>query len=275
MRKKPGLNAKEAQCARQAAHCVVQTHQRLADYVRAGHTLAQIDTHCAHILKDLNCKSCFRHYRAGNLPPFPSYACLSLNQCVVHGTATYESRPIVDGDILSIDIGVVHQGWIGDAAWTYAIGAVPDGAEPLMTCGKESLRRGIEQMQPGTPYLAWAREVQTVAESEFGFHCVKGLGGHGIGRRLHGPPFVSNVDPSTDPNVYWEEALHLWKPGTLVAVEPMIAIGTGHTRNEPGKWPIYSADDSLSVHYEADVLITETGPENLTAAMCELPDVLA
>lgn len=272
--KVPKLSSKEADAARVSAGHVVEIHHRLVDFIREGHTLAQIDAQCAKALKDLGCKSCFRHYRPGRMPPFPSYACLSLNECVVHGTATYETRPIQSGDLLSIDIGVMHKGWIGDAAWTYAIKQQSDTAKALMDCGKESLLIGIKAMQPGAPFIDWARAVQGYVEGECGFHCSRGLGGHGIGRKLHAPPFIANVDPSTDPTLYWQEALQAWAPGNLVAVEPMINVGTPHTSQSPNQWPVYTADGSLSVHYEADVLITVDGPENLTLGLYDMPDVI-
>jgi len=266
------VSSKDAPSARHSAQLVVETHFRLAEFITEGMTLAQVDAEVARILDDLRCKSCFRHYRAGKLPPFPSYACLSLNDCIVHGTSTYETRPLRAGDIFSIDIGVSAGGWIGDAAWTYAIGERTDEAAALMDCGKESLRRGVERLRPGKPYIDWARAVQSCVEHERGFHCVRGLGGHGIGRSLHSPPFIANVVP-TYPGE-WPEAFTKAQPGVLLAVEPMIAVGTGATKQADGEWPIFTADGSLSVHYEADVLITEDGPENLTEGLFGLPDVV-
>lgn len=262
----------EGDAAYAAARCVVQTHERLVDFVKAGMTLAQIDAEVARILRDLRCKSCFHGYKVGRLPPFPSHACLSLNDCIVHGTAGYVTRPIQPGDLLKIDIGVWLNGWIGDAAWTYAVKNASDENRRLMACGKESLERGIAEMQPGAIYLKFAQAVQGHAERECGFHCVRGLGGHGIGRKLHGAPFVSNSAPSfTDT---WHEATWAWEPGVLVAVEPMLAVGTGKTRQGDREWPVFTADGSTSVHYEADVLITEKGPRDLTEGMAGLPDVI-
>jgi methionyl aminopeptidase len=181
--------------------------------------------------------------------------------------------PVKAGDVLSIDIGVRNKGWIGDAAWTYSFGEPDKLTRALMESGKESLRRGINAMQPRRPLIDWAKAVQGHVEKECGFHLVRGLGGHGIGRSLHGPPFISNVVP-TYPGE-WGEAWKPWQPGMIVAVEPMIAIGTTETRTKGREWPIWTADGSLAVHYEADVLITEQGPRNLTEGLFELPDVIA
>lgn len=255
-----------------AAQSVVEVHRRLAAFIKEGMTLARIDTEVARTLSDLGCRSCFLGYRVGRLPPFPSHACLSVNACVVHGAPAHHTKPLQPGDLLSLDIGVWNKGWIGDAAWTYAIREVSDENRRLMNCGKESLRRGLEQMTPGAPYLNFAKAVQVHVERECGFHCVRGLGGHGIGRKLHGPPFIANVVPSHVGE--WAEAFDRWTPGTLVAIEPMIAVGTGWTVQGERQWPIMTADGSASVHYEADVLITDNGPQDLTQGMTELPDII-
>lgn len=258
--------------ARAAARCVVQVHQRLVDYLRAGLTLPEIDGFVAQTLQDLDCRSAFLRYKIPGHGPFPSHSCLSPNECIVHGTHTMTRVPVAPGDVLSIDIGVMHHGWVGDAAWTYAIETVTDDVLRLLTCGRESLRRGIDAMQPGRPLVDWARAVQTCVEEEHGYSLVRGLGGHGYGRKLHGPPFLSNVLPST--RAEWPDAWSTFKPGMLIAVEPMIAVGGPEIRTEPRSWPIMTKDGSLSVHYEADVMITEDGPDDLTAGMDELPDVV-
>lgn len=262
----------EIDAAAAAAQIVVQVHQRLAGYLRAGLTLAQIDRFVAESLSSFDSRSVFLRYRMRGHPPFASHACLSVNDCIVHGTHDMTQRPVEAGDLLSVDIGALHEGWVGDAAWTYAIGEAPEEAKRLMACGRESLRRGIAAMQAGRPLIDWAKAVQQYVEGECGFHLVRGLGGHGYGRRLHGPPFISNVTP-VHPGE-WPDAWLEFKPGMLLAVEPMIAVGTSEIRSEGRAWPIFTADGSLSVHYEADVLITEDGPCNLTAGLDELPDVV-
>ena len=255
-----------------AAQRVVRVHERLVEFLRAGQTLAEIDSFVARALKDLDCRSAFLRYSMQGHPPFRSHSCLSLNACIVHGEHNLTSEPIKSGDVLSVDVGVIHRGWVGDAAWTYAIESATPEALRLMQCGRESLRRGIAAMQPGRPLIDWARAVQQHAEKECGYHLVRGLGGHGYGRKLHGPPFVSNVLPKY--RGVWPDAWTLFKPGMLIAVEPMIAQGTHLIQADAKAWPIYTADGSLAVHYEADVLITEEGPRDLTEGLQDLPDIV-
>ncbi|MHC4768265.1 MAG: M24 family metallopeptidase, partial [Planctomycetota bacterium] len=118
----------------------------------------------------------------------------------------------------------------------------------------------------------WAKAIQPYVEGECGYHLVRGLGGHGYGHSLHGPPFISNVTPRHPGE--WPDAWSSFDRGMLLAVEPMIAVGTGEIVSEGKQWPIYTADGSLSVHYEADVLVTEDGPMDLTEGMDQLPDVV-
>jgi len=274
--------------AKAAAQCVVETHRRLSSFLRPGMTLAQIDAFVAKTLEDLACRSCFHGYQVRGHPKFPSHACLSVNECIVHGTAGYRPEPLREGDLLKIDIGVFHEGWVGDAAWTYSFGQPSPLARKLMTSGKESLKRGIPTLSPGVPYMTWAQTVQDVVEKEFGFKCIEHWGGHGYGRTLHGPPHLLNHRPI--PAGTWSEAGHTWKTGTLIAVEPMIAVATGDTFQKPvGRmrdWPVFvgekgpdgrslAIEDRLSVHYEHDVLIGEHGPIVLTEGLEETKDIIA
>ncbi len=258
--------------AREAATRVSQVHFALAEFIRPGQTLAHIDAFIAETLSSLDSKSCFLRYKVPGQRPFPSHSCLSLNDCVVHGTHLDVARPLEEGDVLSIDIGVLHRGWIGDAAWTYGIIDVSDESRRLMAVGIESLKRGIAAMLHGKPLLDWARAVQSCVEDEAGFSLIRGLGGHGYGKKLHEAPFISNVVP-TRPHE-WPDAFRVFEPGMLLAVEPMLAAGHCDVTSEAGQWPIRTVDGSMTVHYEADVLITEEGPDVLTADMFDLPDLV-
>lgn len=261
----------EVDLAYQAAQAVVRVHQRLASWLKVGLTLAEIDQFIAKELAAEGCTSAFKGYRIPKMPPFPSCACLGVNDCVVHGTAGHYLKPLKPGDLLKVDIGVFRKGWVGDAGWTYAVKERSPLAKQLMDCGKESLRRGVQMLRPGNIWLNWAETVQQYVEGECGFQLVEGLGGHGYGKKLHAPPYVSNVVPYDLRQ--WPEAKSPIMAGTLVAVEPMINAGSGETRHVKG-WPVFSADGSLSVHYEHDVLVTAAGPRVLSEGMDGLPDVV-
>lgn len=262
----------DQQAAVEAAHCVVETHRRLSEWLRHGQTLGQIDRFVAETLEDLRCRSCFLGYKVPKTPPFPSHACLSVNECVVHGTAGYYLEPLKSGDVLKVDIGVTHKGWIGDAAWTYVFGEPSEEVQRLTECGKRSIQLGVEQLQPNRPMIKWARTLQDYVEDECGLYLIRGLGGHGYGRRLHEKPFISNTVPTFRGE--WPEAHDVFRPGMLLAVEPMIAIGTSRVVQEPGGWPMYTADGSIAVHYEHDVMITPHGPVVLTAGLEELETII-
>lgn len=275
----------DAELAHAAAQVVVETHRRVAGFLRAGMRLPEVDGFIAKQLADQGARSCFLGYtpQPRRLPPFPSHACLSVNECVVHGTAGYFPRALQQGDLFKVDIGVWYKGWVGDAAWTYSIGKPGPEAARLMECGKKSLADGVKELAPGKTYSAWAKTVQRIVESDFGFHLVRGLGGHGLfdakknRPTLHGPPFVANRMPEFPGE--WNEVNMPCLPGTLIAVEPMIAVGTGDLVDKSDvpmaqRWPELIADGSLSVHYEHDVLITESGPRVLTDGLQHTPDVI-
>ena len=272
MKAVPLISSKDVEGAKVSARLVVEIHYALTDFLRAGLTLPEIDSYIANKLRDLKCKSAFLKYRIPGQPPFPSHSCISVNDCVVHGTHIMSQAPLKSGDLISVDIGVSHKGWIGDAAWTWAVEQTSDENHKLMQAGRESLAAGIKAMQPNRPMMDFARAVQSVAEGEFGFHLVRGLGGHGYGRTLHSPPFVSNVVPAHPTE--WPDGWRTFDSGMLIAVEPMLAIGTGEIENKRGTWPIYSADHSTSVHYEADVYITDNGPIDLTKGLQDLPYIV-
>lgn len=268
-----GLSKADEAAAWDAAQCVVEAHRRLYDWLRIGQTLADVDRFVARTLEALNCTSCFLGYKLPQLPPFPSHACLSLNSCVVHGTADSSPAPLKPGDVLKVDIGVFHRGWVGDAARTYVFGELTPELQRLTDCGKEALRRGITKLKPGSPLVDWARTVQNYVEREKKYFLVAGLGGHGYGRKLHTDPYMSNVVPLKKQD--WPHAYMCLRAGMLLAVEPMIAAGTGRTVQGEHEWPVYSADGSQSVHYEHDVLITGKGPRILTEGLDEVPDLIS
>jgi methionyl aminopeptidase len=172
----------------------------------------------------------------------------------VHGIPS--DRRLEDGDIVGFDVGVVKNGYHGDAARTFAVGEVPAEVQRLMQVGEESLRRGIAQARPGNYIGDIGHAVQTWAEGA-GFSVVRDLVGHGIGERLHEEPQVPNYGRSGT-------GLPL-QAGMVLAIEPMVNMGDWKVVTLSDQWTVVTADRSLSVHFENTVAITEDGPEVLTA----------
>lgn len=265
-------NIEQINAAKSAADCVCKIHESLSEFITSGISLSEINDHVKDTMKLLNCKSAFIGYSMSGLPPYPSHCCLSKNDCIVHGTHLDDLNPLNAGDLISIDIGVKFNNYIGDAAWTYAISEASNEDMLLMEAGKKSLKEGIKVMIIGKPLLDWARKVEEIAQKEYGFDLIKGFGGHGYGTKLHDPPFISNVIPKFIEE--WPEAWKTFQEGMLLAVEPMLAAKKADVLSTPNKWPIKTLDGSQSVHYEANILITSNGPENLTKKMFNLPDIL-
>ena len=169
----PRISGKDIQAATLSAKHVVEIHEALTDFLTAGLTLPEIDSFVGEKLRSLKCKSAFYKYKIPGQSPFPSQSCLSVNDCVVHGTHTMAQAPLAAGDLVSIDIGVIHHGWIGDAAWTWGIESVTEENMKLMEAGRASLAAGVAAMQPNRPLMDFAKAVQGVAEGDFGFHLIQ------------------------------------------------------------------------------------------------------
>lgn len=188
--------------------------------------------------------------------PFPGAICTSVNDEIVHGIPS--DRVLQEGDIVSIDLGVIYQGFHGDSATTVAVGNVSTEATRLLEGTEEALRRGIERVQPG-------RGLYEISEAIDQYATAKGLGivrqyvGHGIGREMHQPPQV--------PNYRMHSRGPILKPGWALAIEPMLNLGSGDTRVLDDRWTVVTADGSLSAHFEHTVAVTDKGRRILT-----LPD---
>jgi methionyl aminopeptidase len=185
---------------------------------------------------------------------YPAALCISPNTMVVHGIPTgYIAR---EGDIISIDLGVTLNGFVADSAYTFPVGEVDPEAQRLLDVGQEALVAGIEQARPGNRLSDISHAVQKVTE-EAGFAVVRSLVGHGVGRAYHEDPQIPNFGPPGRGPLLTE--------GMTLAIEPMINAGGPDVYLHDDEWSISTADDSLSVHFEHTVAITEAGPRILTA----------
>jgi len=181
---------------------------------------------------------------------FPYALCCSVNEEIVHGFPS--KRELVDGDIVSIDFGVKFQGFYGDTARTFPVGSISQGAAHLLDVTLDSLKLGIEQAVPGNDLYDVSRAVQERVEAQ-GFSVIKRFVGHGIGRMLHEKPEVPNFVPKNS------SRLPL-KPGMVIAIEPMVAMGTDQVEILSDGWTAVTKDRSLSAHFEHSVAITKDGP---------------
>ncbi|WP_297640190.1 type I methionyl aminopeptidase [Caldilinea sp.] len=251
-RPQPQLKSpREIQIMREAGRIVARVHAVLREAIRPGVSTWELDQLAAETMSKYNAASCFLGYRG-----FPAHICTSINEELVHGIPS-KDRILKAGDIISIDVGVRYRGFIGDSAWTYAVGEISPEARALMRVTEESLYQGIAQAHPGRRVVDISRAVQRHVEAH-GFHVVREYTGHGVGRQMHEAPQVLNYE-SQDP-----DGQIVLQPGLVIAIEPMVQIGTWQTRTLKDNWTVISKDHSLTAHFEHTVAITNNGPEILT-----------
>jgi methionyl aminopeptidase len=213
---------------------------RMRAAVRPGITTAELDAIGEQVLRSNGARSAPQHFYG-----FPGWTCISVNDEVVHGIPG--SRVLEEGDIVTLDVTVELDGYVADAARTVAVGRAGEHATALIECAEAAFRRGAAMARAGTP-LSWVgREVEREVTRR-GFRVLRELTGHGIGRAIHEPPAV--------PNYYERSATTVLEDGLVIALEPLVCIGTGWTREEADGWTISSADGSLTAHYENTIVIT-------------------
>jgi methionyl aminopeptidase len=230
--------------------CVVASTvlDEVSAFIQPGVTTKQVDDSAATRIKLLGAKSAFLGYRK-----YPCQICISVNDQVVHGLAG--PRQLRFGDIVSLDIGVIYNGFIGDTARTVAVGGCSLLAQKLMDITEKALYEGIAQAIPGNRVVDISRVIQNTVESN-GFSVVREYVGHGVGRSMHEEPQVPNfVDGKASPKL---------RPGMTIAIEPMVNAGLPGTKTLNDGWTVVTQDGSLSAHFEHTVLITEAEPEILT-----------
>jgi methionyl aminopeptidase len=251
-RNQPVLKSqREIQIMREAGRVVARVHAAMRDAVRPGISTWELDQIALEMMQKYNAVSSFLGYRG-----YPANICASVNEELVHGIPNRE-KILHEGDIISIDIGVRYRGFIGDSAWTYGVGQISEKAAHLMRVTEASLYAGIEQMVVGKRIVDVSRAVQQTVEAA-GLHVVREYTGHGVGRQMHEAPQMLNyVGNDPDGNLVME-------PGLVVALEPMVQIGTWQTRTLRDEWTVISKDHSLTAHFEHTVAITHNGPEILT-----------
>ena len=231
-----------------AGAILVRTLSLLAAKLRPGVTTGELDAAAEKFIRSQGAEPAFKGYRG-----FPGSICTSPNSMVVHGIPG--PYPLKRGDILSVDVGVVYDGWVADGARTFAVGAVSPIAARLLTVTEQALHAAVEQCRPGNRLGDVSHAVQQVVE-EGGMSVVRSLVGHGIGRDMHEDPQIPNYgEPGTGPEL---------EEGMVLAVEPMVTAGRHAVRLGDDHWAIYSQDDSLAAHFEFTIAVEAAGPRILT-----------
>lgn len=239
---------------REAGQIVGSILAKLREAAVPGITTGELDEIASDLIDQAGARSAFRGYAIGNKRPFPGVVCTSINEEVVHGIPS-KKRKLKEGDILGMDFGVVLDGWYGDHAITVPIGKISDEAQRLIDVTRRALEIGIEQARPGNRIYDIGAAVQAYAEGE-GFSVVRDFVGHGIGRRLHEDPQIPNYGPGG-------RGIRI-RPGMVLAIEPMINVGTWEVVELDDDWTVVTADRKLSAHFEHTVAVTEDGPVILT-----------
>jgi methionyl aminopeptidase len=243
-------SAREIGLMRRAGHVLAEVVERLRGSVKSGMSTLEIDEDVEEFIRAKGATPAFKGYRG-----FPATVCISINDEVVHGIPSAQRR-IKEGDIVGLDLGCIVEGYYADCAFTLAVGDVPPQVQKLLDVTRESLDRAIDECRPGRRLSDVSHAVQSHVEAG-GFAVVRAFVGHGIGRALHEDPQVPNFgEPGRGPQL---------RPGMVLAIEPMVTMGSWEVRILDDGWTAVTRDGSLAAHFEHTIAITDAGPEVLTS----------
>ena len=242
-------NTQEIAIMRESNRILAQLFEHIAPMIQPGITTAELDTEAELFIRSHNAVPAFKGYRG-----FPATLCTSVNEAVVHGFPSEKS--LVSGDIVSIDVGALFNGFYSDSARTFPVGNVSQQAHSLMDTTRQALAAGISQAYPGNRLSDISAAVQQVVESA-GFSVVRDFVGHGIGKGLHEDPQIPNFGKKGNGPVLQE--------GMTFAIEPMVNQGTWKVVILEDGWTAVTSDGSLSAHFEDSIAITKHGPLILSA----------
>ena len=243
----------EVATIRQSARIVAGCLDHLERMIAPGVTPAQLDREAERFVKDHGAKPAFKGYRG-----YPATLCVSVNHVVVHGIPN--DVAFEEGDIVGIDMGAIVNGYYADSARTVAAGTVPMEVQRLLDVTREALHRGIAQAVDGHRVGDIGHAIQTYAEG-FGFTVVRDLVGHGVGRQLHEEPQVPNYGrPGRGPKL---------SVGMVLAIEPMLAMGSPEVSTLPDNWTVVTRDRSWSAHFEHTIAVGREAPEILSVSEAE------
>jgi methionyl aminopeptidase len=243
-------SAREIGLMRRAGHILDDVVERLRGSVKPGLSTLEIDEDVERFIRSRGARPAFKGYRG-----FPATVCISINEEVVHGIPSAQRR-VREGDIVGLDLGCIVDGYYADCAFTLAVGDVPMRVQELLDATRQSLEAGIAECRPGRRLSDVSHAIQSHVEGH-GFSVVRAFVGHGIGRALHEEPQVPNFgDPGRGPQL---------RPGMVLAIEPMVTMGSWEVRILDDGWTAVTKDGSLAAHFEHTIAVTEAGPEVLTS----------
>jgi methionyl aminopeptidase len=243
-------SAPEIGLMRRAGHILADVVERLRGRVKAGMSTLEIDEDVEGFIRSQGARPAFKGYRG-----FPATVCISINEEVVHGIPSAHRR-IEEGDIVGLDLGCIVEGYYADCAFTLAVGEVPPRVQELLDATRQSLAAGIAECRPGRRLSDVSHAIQSHVERH-GFSVVRAFVGHGIGRALHEEPQIPNFgDPGRGPQL---------KSGMVLAIEPMVTMGSWEVRILDDGWTAVTRDGSLAAHFEHTIAVTESGPDVLTS----------
>jgi methionyl aminopeptidase len=244
---------KEIDFIRESCKVVAETLRLVSSNVRIGISTFELDRIAEDYIRSNNAIPAFKGYSQGGLPGFPGSVCTSINDAVVHGIPGQDK--LEEGDIISLDVGVLKNNYYGDAATTVAVGKISDEKKKLLEVTEKSLQSGIEQARSGNKIHDISAAVQEYVEQN-GFSIVRDLCGHGVGKFLHEDPAV--------PNFGRRGTGAKLKKGMTLAIEPMVNAGGYEVITSSDGWTVLTADGSPSAHFEHTILILDNSPEILT-----------
>ena len=250
-------SAREIELMRQAGKILAKVHEDLGKELKPGMSTLDIDRLGEEMIRSFGCEPSFKNYQG-----YPASICVSVNEEVVHGIPS-KNRIIQEGDIVSLDAGVIYKGYHSDAARTHGVGRISEEAALLIQRTRQSFFEGMKFATAGNHLHEISKAIGDYAES-FGYGVVRDLCGHGIGTHLHEDPEIPNFRQ-------FRRGIKL-RPGMTLAVEPMIDAGRADVVWMDDDWTVVTEDLSLSAHYENTILITEGRPEILTLTEQEIAE---
>lgn len=242
-------SSREIELMRESCRLLAIVHEEMGKIIRPGISTGEIDAYGEKLIRDFGCTPNFKNYNG-----YPASVCVSVNDEVVHGIPAND-HIIQEGDIVSLDCGLIYKGYHSDAARTYPVGKISKEAQQLIDVTKQSFFEGIKMAKAGNHLYDISNAIEAYV-SQFGYGIVRDLVGHGIGTSLHEDPQV--------PNFRQKRRGMKLLPGMTLAVEPMINMGRADVEWLDDDWTVVSEDGSLSAHYENTILITDGEPEILT-----------